>query len=278
MNLRASRLCLSGLVLVFAGFAALPLQATAAKKNNPTSKFYVADLTGDSAIDDGTHVQTLAKNAVHSPEGSIVETKAKSSDSLVLSNGTALYIAPETRVEFKRFLQEPFTPNRNDLDIEPSISHTLIQLLHGGVGVCTSQLVAGSSMVYQTPQATINIRGRRLVIQTDNDETRVALLEGDVTVIGDPSKGGEILHPGQRAIVRRAAAGQPYLVTVEPITEKENAALDEMAALACISRRTVFFESVDRSDDSSNSDLVPVRATAATPPTQFTVSPARINQ
>ncbi len=274
MNLRAPHfqtLPLFALLVIMLGAVESSAQT---KRNNPTSKLYVVDVTGDSQIDDGAKVQPLAKNDVRSPEGSVIETKEKSSDSFVLSNGTAMYVAPATRFEVKRFLQEPFAPNRNDLDIEPSVSQTFVHLNRGGIGLCTSQLVAGSTMVYQTPQATINIRGRRLMIQSDDEETRVSLLEGDVTVIGDPNKGGEVLKPGQRAIVRRSSPTSPYTVQIEEIPESENAKLDDMVSLACISRRTVYFESVDQN---GTSNLVPVRTAAATPATQFTVSPSRIN-
>jgi len=245
-----------------------------AKKSSPTSKLYVADLTGQSQLDDGDHILKLTKNDVRSAEGTTIETKADSTDSLVLSNGTAIYVAPETRFEVKRFLQEPFTPNRNDLDDEPSVSQTVVQIIHGSLGLCTSKLVAGSTMTYKTPEATISIRGRRLLIETLENETRVSLLEGDITVVGDESQGGETLHGGQRAIIHRATAHGPAVIKVEPIPDDQSSKLDDTVSLACISRRTVYFESVP---NATGSELVAVRATPASAPAGFTVSPARIN-
>ena len=249
---------------------------TPARKSSPTSKLYVADLTGQSQIEDGEHILKLAKNDVRSPEGTTIETKADSTDSLVLSNGTAIYVAPETRFEVKRFLQEPFTPNRNDLDDEPSVSQTVVHLVHGTLGLCTSKLVAGSTMSYQTPEATVTIRGRRLLIETFPNETRVSLLEGDVTVVGDESQGGETLHGGQRAIIHRATANGPAVIKVEPIADDQSSKLDDTVSLACISRRTVYFESVPNANGSN--ELVAVRATPATAPTAYTVSPSRIGE
>lgn len=275
MNTRAFR-TLSAAALVplllagtSVGFAQSP------KKNTPTSKLYVADLTGESHVDYGDKIETLAKNGVFAPEGSVIETKTNSTDSLVLSNGTALYVAADTRFEVKKFKQEPFSPNRTDLDIEPSISQTSIRLTRGSLGICTSKLVAGSSMTYQTAEATVNVRGRRLLIQTDENETRVSLLEGDVTVLGNELSGGETLRPGQQAIARRAADGKVVL-TVQPIPDAESAKLDELVSLACISRRTVFFESVERNAATGEREIVPVRTTPATQPTGFTVSPSRL--
>jgi len=248
-----------------------------ALKKNPTSKLYVADATGESQIDSGDKIQALAKNAVHSPEGSVIETKSNSTDALVLSNGTALYVTPDTRFEVKKFLQEPFTPNRTDLDVEPSISQTIIHLVRGAVGICTSKLVAGSSMTYRTPHGSVSVRGRRLMIQTSENETRISLLEGDVTVIAEGSEAGQSLQPGQQAILRRASLGSAPTVTIQPIPEADAPKLDEALALACISRRTVLFESVDNPAADGGADIVPVQTSPAQPQTEFTVSPARIN-
>lgn len=258
--------------------SALPAVAQTPKKISPTSKLYVAETTGESQIDLGdAKIQPLEKNGVHAPEGATIESKAKSTDSLVLSNGTALYVGADTRFEVKKFLQEPFSPARTDLDVEPSISQTFIRIVQGTMGICTSKLVAGSSMVYQTPQATINVRGRRLLIETDVNETRVSLLEGDITVIGNELSSGETLRPGQQAVVRKTVDDH-VVVTVRPIPQAEMARLDELVSLACISRSTVYFEAVERNENgTTTSDIVPVRTTPGKPPTEFTVSPARIH-
>lgn len=275
---RTSRISLFAIVSALAFPAHSSAQTP--KRANPTSKLYVAEVKGTSSVDDGKSVKPLAKDGVVAPEGSIFETKPNSNDSFVLSNGTAMFVDSDTRFEVKRFMQEPFTPNRNDLEIEPSVSQIVIHLNHGSVGLCTARLLAGSSMAFQTPQATINIRGRRLMIQSDDKDTRVSLLEGDLTVIGDPAKGGEVLRPGQQAVVHKESPDGPATVTVTTISEEETAKLDELVSLACISRRTVFFESVPRSGNGTTgeSDLVPVRTTPGRAPTQFTVSPARVNQ
>lgn len=254
--------------------AAVVVSAQTAKKNNPTSKLFVADVAGESQIDTGVKIEPLIKNAVHSPEGSVIETKANSTDSLVLSNGTALYVTANTRLEVKRFLQEPFAPNRTDLDVEPSISQTVIRLVRGGIGVCTSKLVAGSSLVFQTPQGTINVRGRRMVIHATETETKITLIEGDITVVPEGSAAGQTLTPGQQAIIRRETPEAGATVAVQSIPAETAATEDETVSLACIARRTVYFEAVDRADGST--DIVPVRTVPTTAPTQFTVSPARI--
>src|SRR3954452_6234191 len=86
--------------------------ADAPKKTNPAGKVYVADLTGESQIAVGQKIEDLAKKNVYSVSGSIIETKAGSSDMLVFSNGTGAFVDANTRIEIRRFTQEPFTPTR----------------------------------------------------------------------------------------------------------------------------------------------------------------------
>lgn len=107
-----------------------------AKRKSPTSKFYVAEVAGFAQVDTGEKVEDLTEKSVFDAEGTVVETKPESANSLVLSNGTGIYFAPSTKMAINRFLQEPFTPNRADLDSEPSMSQTRTTLAHGSVGLC----------------------------------------------------------------------------------------------------------------------------------------------
>jgi hypothetical protein len=248
----------------------------AAKSINPASKIYVADLSGESQVDTGERIEALDKKSVYVAEGASFETKPGASNTLVFSNGTAIYVGAETRFEVRKFLQEPFQPNRTDLDAEPSISQTIVKLTRGSVGVCTSKLVAGSSMSYQTPHANVNIRGRKIMLQVSDTETRVSLLEGDVTVLTNNAGNSETLRPGQQAVIRKTASDEKSSVTVQPIPDAELAKLDENVSLACISRRTVFFEVAPR-EEGGEAEIRPVQVVPATPDPGFTVSPARID-
>jgi hypothetical protein len=255
----------------------LPAALVAAAKNkNPASKIYVADLTGESQIDTGERIEALNKKSVYMAEGASIETKTGASDSLVFSNGTAIYVGADTRFEVKKFLQEPFLPNRSDLDAEPSISQTIVKVTRGSIGICTSKLVAGSSMTYLTPHASVNIRGRKLMIEVSDTETRVLLLEGDITVLAaDTGAPNQTLRPGQQAIIRKTATDQNASVTIQPIMDEQQAKLDENVSLACISRRTVFFEVAARGEG-EDPEIRPVEVVPANPDPGFTVSPARI--
>lgn len=222
------------------------------RKRNPTSKIYVADVTGDAQIDTGETINELIKRSVYTAQGTVIETKENSSNAMVWSNGTGLYLDPNTRMEVKRFVQEPFTPNRKDMEVEPSISNTDTIVTRGTVALCTSKLVAGSKMKYHTPHASVNVKGGKIVIHTDAQGSKISLLEGDITVrAGELDTGGQTLKQGQQAII--SPSGN---ITIQDIPSDERAALDEMATVACMARKTVYFEAKDKQDPAFGSDDV----------------------
>ena len=244
------------------------------KPKNPASKIYVSDVNGEAQIDTGENVQDLNKRSVYNAEGTTIETKkvsgqedkAKAYTTTVFSNGTGAFFDQDTKVEMKRFVQEPFTPNRSDMDVEPSISQTQAFVSRGTVGLCTSKLVAGSSMNYSTQHGGINIRGRKVVIEANDNETKISMMEGDSTVRGgDMDMGGNILKEGQQAIIRRSRTGGPAEVIVQSIPQSEVSALDDKVAMACMAKKTVYFEVRERTETND-----PGAASGSTPTTTTT--------
>ena len=148
----------------------------------PTSKLYLSETKGKGHIyTDGKIFEPKQATAFDAP-GTVIETETDSHQAYVYSNGTAMYVDANTRIEVNRFVQERFQPNSNTTEAEPSASQSDIFLWHGLVGVCTSQLVSGTTMNYATEHATVNIRGRKIAIQAAPTETTVYLIDGDVTV------------------------------------------------------------------------------------------------
>jgi hypothetical protein len=256
-------------------------------KRNPTSKFYVTDLEGQSQVNTGEKIEELTKKSVYSAQGTIVETKPDATTALVYSNGTGIFFDHDTRLEMRRFVQEPFKPNRTDMEVEPSISQTQSFLPRGVIGICTSKLVAGSSMTYRTPYASVAIRGRKVVIETNDKLTKVSLLEGDVTVRGGAfDSGGQMLRPGQQAIITPSQTGAPSSISVQEIPPQEVHGLEDKVTVACMAKNTVYFEVADRRTnvaggktafDSAEQEVVPVAVVPADLTTPFVASPARIS-
>lgn len=226
------------------------------KKTNPAGKVYFTDVNGKTSIDTGEKIEDVAKRSVFKVDATVIETKGPESESgrsktfstMVYSNGTGAFFDADTRVEIRRFQQEPFTPNRSDVDMEPSISQTQAFVVRGSVGLCTSKLVAGSSMNYQTAQGSVNIRGRKVMIEANNDVTKISMLEGESTVrAGENDLGGRVVHSGEQAVIRRGTLGQPNSIQISRIPPQEAPALDDKVTMACMARKTVYFDVRERS-------------------------------
>ena len=264
-------------------------QASEAARKNPSSKLYIADVEGIASINTGDKIEDVTKKSVYAAEGVILETTAKSRNAIVLSNGTGIAFDPDTRLEMRRFMQEPFSPNRTDLDVEPSVSQTTAFLPKGTVGLCTSKLVAGSTMTYNTRHASVAIRGRKVVIETNDTETVVSLIEGDVTVRGELTAGGQNLKPGQQAIITRNSNSEPSTITIRPIPQEDMKSLGERVAIACMARKTVYFEVAERQNQDSSDGvfsqtdaagetvIIPVEVLPGTIKPGITISPYKIS-
>lgn len=261
---------------VFACISSVALSLTlvcavhAAGRKNPTSKVFIAEAKGETLINNGEKIEPLTVKSAYSIEGSAIETKADASTTLVFSNGNSVTLNPNSRLEVKKFLQEPFTPNRNDLDVEPSISQTVLSISRGSFSACGARMVAGSSLTYVTPHGTFNIRGRKVLVETSDNETVVSVLDGDATAIDPTTGSSQTLKAGQQAVLQRSAPNQPTVVTVRTLSPETNAKADDQVSLACMARRTVYFETAERDE------IRPVQIQPADLPTQFTVSPSRI--
>jgi hypothetical protein len=244
------------------------------KKKGPTSKLYLAETKGEGQIvTEGKAYEPKQATAFDAP-GTIIETREDAHQAFVYSNGTGMYVDQNTRVVIDRFVQEPFSPDRNNTEMEPSVSQSDVFLARGQIGICTGQLVSGTTMNYSTALAGVNIRGGKVSIVAQEDSTTVYLLDGDATVrAGGHDMGGTLLHPGEQAVIRPGAAGQPPVITVGPIDSKMMSSLDEKVTVACNAKKTVSFEVIEKKAQNGASGIAadaPAGASAPTPdnPTQ----------
>ena len=262
-------------VAVAVVLATVSLQAQSTRKS-PASRLYVASLDGESQINKGDKVEDMTNKSAYNAQGSIIETKPKATNALVYSNGTGIFFDPDTRIEVAKFVQEPFTPNRNDLEVEPSISQTDVLLARGTVGLCTSKLVAGSTMKYRTALGSVSIQGGKMVMEADADTTKVSMLEGEGLVRGgNLDLGGHVLHPGEQAIIKRSPGREANVVTIQPIPKNERSTLDDKVFMACAARKTVYF---DTKGNEPNTEIAAVPVVPPTLPPPITVSPSQLPQ
>lgn len=219
------------------------------KKKGPTSKIYLAETKGETQIQNDDKIYAARQATAFDAPGSVIETKADSHNAFVYSNGTGMFVDQNTRVEIDRFVQEPFQPTRNqsaDAPVEPSISQSNVFVARGAVAVCTSQMVSGSTMNYGTPEAGVNIRSGKVSIETAGNSTTIDLLDGDITVSGGRDLGGQIMRPGERAVITPGRAGRPPSISIAPIPPAAMQALDERVSMACNARKTVTFEIIEQ--------------------------------
>jgi hypothetical protein len=269
------------------------------RRKNPTSKLFVADIVGDAQIDTGVEVDDLTKKSVYNAEGTTIETKPNSNASVVLSNGTGIYFDVNTRVEIREFQQESFRPNRSDIEDEPSLSHTRLFVDYGVLGVSTSKLVAGSTMIYETSLATAFIHGRQTVIVADDNLTVISMVQGESTVQPGPLATPRLVKNHQQIIIRRGKPGEANIVEIKEIpagaTEEDEQWLEERVLTADAACKLVYFEVQSRGGaggdiklfdgtgettgdgaDTGSKEIVAVPVVPATPSVQTNVSQANL--
>ncbi len=257
---------IASLVAVPASYA----QRSLGKKKGPTSKLYMAEAVGDTTIQTNDKIYTARQATAFDAPGTVIETKAGAHNAVVYSNGTGMYVDQNTRVEIDRFVQEPFEPERRerlDTPIEPSISQSSVHVAQGAIGICTSQLVSGSSMNYSTPHGNVNIRGGKVSIETTPDGTYIDLLDGDITVRGSGGRdvGGQILRPGERATITPSRTGGQPTITVGPIPQESLRISDERTETACAAKKTVTFDVIEKKA-AEGLDTPEEQPVAGTPP------------
>lgn len=267
----STRLLLAATAFAVLGTSAVFAQPQLGKKKGPTSKLYLAETKGSGEVTNEGRTYSPKQATAFDAPGSVMQTGKDSFQAFVYSNGTGMYVDQETRVEVDRFVQEPFRPNRNETpDVEPSMSQSDVFVSRGLVGVCTGKMVAGSTMNYATPHASVNIRGGKVAMQTDGNTTKIFLLEGDVTVrSGSKDGGGALLKPGDMITIKPGPVGRPPTITVAAIDPETRKGLDDKVNNACNARKTVTFEQIEvkaaQGLEASEQDPGPAATADATP-------------
>lgn len=280
-------------ILLRLGLASLCISAIAhaqAPRGNPTSKIYVADTEGDTQITTGNAISILAKKAVYKGEGTTIETKSNSNASIVLSNGTGIYFDVNSLTEIRAFVQAPFRPNRTDMDEEPSISRTHMYLDYGVVGISTSRMAAGSTLLVETSLGSVSIRGREAVIQAGDNVTTISMLQGGATVQAGTEGATYDVKSGFQVTLRPGRPGHASTAEVREISEGSTDGLSqwltERVLAADAARKLVYFEMQGSADSSvtlfdgesaGGLEIVPVPVAPVNPPVQPTVSAANLS-
>jgi len=248
-------------------------------------KVFVAEVNGAVTYISAGKVIKLEKGQSLPAEGAHIETAAGSSLVLVYSNGSSIYIDENTVVDIRKFSQKPFTPGVDTTVLEPSTSDTLAKITQGRVIISTNELATGTSMIYQTPESQVQIRGREVVIEVQNQTTNIVTLAGDVTVTpvnAPPGDIGEALHTGDMAVVTSTSASTTATPTVQivPVSSSLTNSLAPMLASTERAQSTVVFQSITTpagaGADNATTVIQALAVVPAAEPVQLTVSPATL--
>ena len=242
---------------------------------DPTGKFIVADSEGVNSINTGEKIETIVAKAVYLAEGSTIETQLGGLVAIVLSNGTGLSFSPDTSLQFTQYQQARFTPNRTDLDTEPSNSKTEAMLDRGGVGISSSNLLPGSTFIIRTRHAAIFIQKGKLFIESSDNQTTVSLLEGNLTIRDELNGTSVPLSQGQQAIITRRSSITPAIIRIQLLPENDVKNTTEMVNLSTMARRTVYFDIVPPTEG-GEAQLIPVTILPGNNNGPNTVSPFQI--
>ncbi|ACB77143.1 FecR domain-containing protein [Opitutus terrae] len=202
--------CFLGLLLSAqsVGFAAL------GRQNNILGKFVVTSVNGTATCVSDGRILELKKGDAILARGAVITTAPKSNVVLVFSNGTGVYTDESTTLRIERFEQEFFAPN-NNLRVEPSNSTTMAKLTNGRVIISTPRLLSATVMNYQTPHASVMVRGEKILIEASDKQTHVAMIAGNATVNPRDTR-GNFVAVGKRLVTGQEAFVKPTINASDP--------------------------------------------------------------
>jgi hypothetical protein len=248
---------------------------SALAQENVPGKVYVAEVDGGVTFAVGGKINELKKGISLPVQGARIETAPGAHVILVYSNGTSIYISENTIVEIRKFVQKLFPKGVDTATNEPSISDTIVVVTQGTVIIVTNELATGTSMVYLTPQSQLKFRGKEVVIEAREQDTRIILVAGDATVTplnAAPGNVGQVLHAWQLAVVTNSPGSIATAAETIQVTALDQNTLNAFAlqiAAAERAQKIVVFESGP--SEIQAKAVVPVNL-----PVPLTVSPSTL--
>jgi hypothetical protein len=240
-------------------------------------KIYVAEIAGGVAYTVPGGKQDLKKGVSLPVQGARNETTPAAHVVWVYSNGTSLYVDEKTVIQIAKFEQKPFPKGTDTTVNEPSVSHTVGRITQGRIIITTNKLMTGTTMVYITPHAQVKIRGKEVVIEVYDRESRIYVVNGEVSVSPTGASAdslGQVIHSGQEAVVTDSSMSvTSSQIEVIPIDQSFLDSIASQLAAGERAQKIVVFETVT-GDDGSDIQANPV--VPGNLPVQMTVSPSSL--
>lgn len=231
-------------------------------------RIYVAEAKGEVRVIEGKTTSEARQTMSFEASGRSIETGVNARGSMALSNGTAISLDQRSQLEIRKFEHQPLAPGSAASTQEPSPSFTSAFLHRGSVAIFTPPLQPDTIMTYETPHAVITVKGRRLVLTVEAEQTVVYVVDGNATVAAKAASSPVSVKTGGM-ITLDASGTEP---AVSQISAGSLPNLEVQLAYASNAQDTVAFEMGAAGEESK------VEAKASVPkgpPSKIVVSPNR---
>ncbi len=186
------------------------------------------------------------------PLGATISTGDDGHTTLLFTNGAALTCGPNASAEVLKFRQDPWDPQDEDAQYEPSRTTTVLKLERGAFALSQRQPRATSTLELLTPLGKLEVQAQNLYIDVSPDAVHLFVLDGSVRWV--LPKASEHILGGQMCAVTRNSLHHPVPFAVA--TLRGEAAIAPYLEKAADARERVHFR-VDRSGTITAQVLVP---------------------
>ncbi len=100
---------------------------------------------------------------------------------IAFSNGTALGIGANTRLQIIDFQQKPFGPEKAGFDYEPSESKLMLELKSGEIALSCQRLSPISDLRVRLPYGSLRVHRGTVLLRNDSTGLHIAVIEGNLT-------------------------------------------------------------------------------------------------
>jgi len=189
------------------------------------------------------------------PNGLIFTTGPGDSAALAFSNGVALYLGPNSRLEVERYEQAPFTSQPDNRRFEPGRSQLALRLEHGELAIAAREANPLSILsVDLGAVASVTLRSESAYLAVDANASVVAPMEGAASI--DYREREHLVREDYRFAIAPGGTGAPDPIREHRVDEAE--AWSAACAKAELVRDRWFFKSPAGDDSIQIVPIAPV--------------------
>lgn len=184
---------------------------------------------------------TVGKTYRADKEAMEVTTKDKDSTTLLLDNGLAVRVEPNSTFSVDAFNQMVMNYEDQPSLLQNDYSVTSLSLLDGQIEVISPVLNTNSQCIVQTPLVNVNVAHGKLSIKSNPKYVILTAVEGDVVVMDSKNKRNVIDKGNLGLIIPYPGREGEIMVTQKPVSEDDGKRLmSTMAELERQNKEVVF--------------------------------------